>query len=213
MNWFPIPLGGLQTNCYVLYREDRKCLIFDPGEEANKLINILSEKKLVPVAMLLTHAHFDHIGAVDPIRDRYQIPVYLHEREAKWLGDPALNGSALFPVGPPIKVRNADHLIKGEGKMEIGGFVFDVYETPGHSPGSISFYFSEKGLVVSGDALFMGSVGRTDLPGGNEKELMKSIHSKLLAMPEETIVLPGHGPVTTIVDEMDTNPFLHGFRS
>ncbi|WP_059171128.1 MBL fold metallo-hydrolase [Bacillus sp. FJAT-27445] len=212
MNWFPIPLGGLQTNCYVLYREDRTCLIFDPGEEAPKLINILSEKKLKPAAILLTHAHFDHIGAVDAIRDHYKIPVYLHEREAKWLGDPHLNGSGLFPVGPPLRVGPADHLLKNEGKMELMGFEFDVFETPGHSPGSVSFYFSEKGLVVSGDALFMGSIGRTDLPGGNEKELMKSIHTKLLSLPENTIVLPGHGPVTTIEDEMDSNPFLHGFR-
>ncbi|WP_316572032.1 MBL fold metallo-hydrolase [Neobacillus sp. YIM B06451] len=211
MNWFPVPLGGLQTNCYILYREDRTCLIFDPGEEGTKLINILAEKKLEPRAILLTHAHFDHIGAVDTIRDRYGIPVYIHNREAKWLSDPALNGSGLFPVGPPIRVRDADYLIKNEGEMTVDGFTFNVFETPGHSPGSVSFYFSEKGIIVSGDALFMGSIGRTDLPGGNEKELMKSIHSKLLALPEETIVLPGHGPATTIGDEMDTNPFLHGF--
>ncbi|RHW41070.1 MBL fold metallo-hydrolase [Neobacillus notoginsengisoli] len=212
MNWFPIPLGPLQTNCYVLHDEHRQCLIFDPGEEADKLKAILAEKKLRPVAILLTHAHFDHIGAVDPIRDHYNIPVYLHENEKKWLADPARNGSAYF-LGGEVRVRDAEHLLKHEGEMELGGFSFEVFETPGHSPGSVTFYFAEKGIVVSGDTLFMGSVGRTDLPGGNEKELMKSIHTKLLELPEETIVLPGHGPVTTIGDEMAANPFLHGFRN
>ncbi|CEG27853.1 MBL fold metallo-hydrolase [Bacillus sp. B-jedd] len=211
MNWFPVPLGGLQTNCYVLYDNNRNCLIFDPGEEAAKLKSIIAEKKLNPLAIMLTHAHFDHIGAVDPIRDHYKIPVYLHEREKKWMGDPALNGSAFFP-GTPIKVRHADHILGGEGKMELDGFSFEILETPGHSPGSVSYYFPEKGIIVSGDTLFMGSVGRTDLPGGSEKELMKSIHTRLLELPEETIVLPGHGPATTIGDEMASNPFLHGFR-
>jgi hydroxyacylglutathione hydrolase len=210
MNWFPVPLGGIQANCYILHSEDRSCLIVDPGEEGKKLIRILTEKKLVPTAIILTHAHFDHIGAVDDIRNHYQIPVYVHKAEAKWLGDPSLNGSELFPV-QSIRVREADHLFEREGQFEIGGFQFTLFETPGHSPGGVAFYFSEKGLVVAGDSLFMGSIGRTDLPGGNEKVLLKSIHSKLLTLPEDTIVLPGHGPATTIGDEMDSNPFLNGF--
>ncbi|MDQ0156396.1 MBL fold metallo-hydrolase [Robertmurraya andreesenii] len=209
MNWEQIPLGPLQTNCYIIANKEKKCLIFDPGEEGSKLIRHLEQRKLTPLAILLTHAHFDHIGAVDDIRNRYHIPVYLHEQEKGWLMDPALNGSQFFMMGP-IKVNPADHVINGEGKMEVGDFSFEVFATPGHSPGSVSYYF-EDGFVVSGDALFQGSIGRTDLPGGNHEVLIKSIHEKLLVLPEETQVLPGHGPTTTIESEMDSNPFLNGF--
>lgn len=210
MNWEQIPLGPLQTNCYILANSKKNCLIVDPGEEGKKLINHLAQRKLKPQAILLTHAHFDHIGAVDDIRNQYHIPVYLHNKEKNWLVDPALNGSQFFMMGQ-IKVRQADHLISNEGTMTVGDFTFEVYETPGHSPGSVSFYFKEDGIVASGDALFQGSIGRTDLPGGNHEVLIKSIHDKLLVLPEETQVLPGHGPSTTIEMEMDTNPFLNGF--
>jgi hydroxyacylglutathione hydrolase len=210
MNWEQIPLGPLQTNCYILANADKKCLIVDPGEEGKKLITHLEQRKLKPQAVLLTHAHFDHIGAVDDIRDRYKIPVYLHHKEKNWLVDPALNGSKAFMMGP-IAVKQADHLITSEGKMEVGDFAFEVFDTPGHSPGSVSFYFKDVGIVVSGDALFQGSIGRTDLPGGSHEVLIKNIHNKLLTLPEDSLVLPGHGPTTTIESEMDTNPFLNGF--
>lgn len=210
MNWEQIPLGPLQTNCYIIANNDKNCLIVDPGEEGSKLINHLEKRKLKPQAIILTHAHFDHIGAVDDVREKYNIPVYLHIKEKNWLIDPALNGSQFFMLGK-ITVNAADHFFSSEGRMEIGDFSFEVYETPGHSPGSVSLYFKENGFVVSGDALFQGSIGRTDLPGGNHDTLIKSIHEKLLVLPEETQVLSGHGPVTTIIDEMDTNPFLNGF--
>lgn len=211
MDWEQIPLGPLQTNCYILANSQKTCLIVDPGEEGNKLINHLEKRKLKPQAILLTHAHFDHIGAVDDIRDHYGIPVYLHEKEAKWLLDPALNGSQFFTVGHLVRVKPADHIITLEGKTTVGDFWFEVWETPGHSPGSISLYFKDEGVVISGDALFQGSIGRTDLPGGNQKQLLESIHKKLLVLPEETQVLPGHGIITTIQSEMDSNPFLNGF--
>jgi glyoxylase-like metal-dependent hydrolase (beta-lactamase superfamily II) len=136
--------------------------------------------------------------------------VYLHTQEKKWLTDPVLNGSRLFGMGE-VKAEPADYLLSGNQDLSIGEFTFTVLETPGHSPGSISFYFQEAGLVASGDALFQGSIGRTDLPGGSHETLLKSIHKKLLVMPEETLVLSGHGPVTTIGQEMDSNPFLNGF--
>lgn len=211
MKWFRVPLGPLQTNCYILSEQDGTCLIIDPGEEGSKLHNWLKEKKVTPKAILLTHAHFDHIGAVDFIRDMYQIPVYIHAKEAKWLTDPALNGSQRFMGIQPIKVKEADVLIKKEEKLEIGLFHFQVLETPGHSPGSISFYFENERMVVSGDALFQQSIGRTDLPGGNHEQLIQSIHKKLLTLPIDTLVLSGHGPETIIEDEMDSNPFLNGF--
>lgn len=211
MKWQQIPLGALQTNCYIVENPDKTCLIVDPGEEGNKLINVLNRRKLIPLAILLTHAHFDHIGAVNIMREAYHIPVYIHKQEGKWLTDPALNGSQLFMQVEPIRVNPADYLINHEGAMTIGTFEFQVYHTPGHSPGSISFYFDKEGVVISGDALFQGSIGRTDLPGGNHGQLIKSIHDKLLILPEDTYVLSGHGSVTTIGEEMDSNPFLNGF--
>ncbi|ETI67047.1 MBL fold metallo-hydrolase [Neobacillus vireti] len=211
MKWQQVPLGSLQTNCYIVENPDRSCLIFDPGSEGKKLIQLLNQRKLKPSAIFLTHAHFDHIGAVTEVRNAYQIPVYIHKQEEKWLGDPALNGSQLFMYQNSIKVSDADHIIKNEGAMEINDFAFSVFHTPGHSPGSISYYFEKEGFVISGDALFQGSIGRTDLPGGNHSQLIKSIHDKLLTLPEDTYVLSGHGPVTTIGDEMDSNPFLNGF--
>lgn len=211
MKWLQIPLGPLQTNCYLIPNERKECLIFDPGGEGQKLIGIIEENKLNPIAILLTHTHYDHIGAVDIIREHYKIPVYVHEKEAKWLLDPALNGSIFFASDPLVRQKPADHTIAKEGKITVGDFTFELYETPGHSPGSVSFYFNELGIVVSGDALFQGSIGRTDLPGGNYDELINSIRTKLLVLPEDTVVLPGHGNITTIANEMNSNPFLNGF--
>lgn len=211
MKWFRMPLGAIQTNCYILSENDGSCLIVDPGDEAKKVIEWVNSRKLKPAAILLTHAHFDHIGAVDKVRETYNIPVYLHEKEKKWLGDPSLNGSQFFPVGELIRVKDADVLIQKEEEMQLGSFKFSILETPGHSPGSISFYFEKEGFVFSGDALFQRSIGRTDLPGGNESQLLKSIHDKLLSLPEDTWVLSGHGPETTIAEEMDGNPYLNGF--
>lgn len=211
LKWNQIPLGPLQTNCYLVNDKDGSCLVVDPGAEPQKLISIIEEHNLKPICILLTHAHFDHIGAVDGIREEYQIPVYIHVKEADWLADPSLNGSQYFMMSKTIRARQADHLFGEEGDVSIGNFTFSLFYTPGHSPGSVSFYFPDGQFVVAGDALFQGSIGRTDLPGGNHNQLLNSIHEKLLVLPEETAVLPGHGPVTTIGNEMDSNPFLNGF--
>ncbi|MBS4173531.1 MBL fold metallo-hydrolase [Bacillus sp. FJAT-49736] len=211
MEWKQIPLGLLQTNCYVLYNQEKDCIIFDPGAEGDKLIATLENEKLHPLAILLTHAHFDHIGAVDEVKKHFDIPVYIHEEEASWLTDPSLNGSQLFLNGRAIVASPADHLIKAEGTLAIGGFTFNILETPGHSPGSISFYVKELKTIFAGDTLFQGSIGRTDLPWGNHEQLMESIREKLLTLPRETAVLPGHGSITSIEDEIRSNPFLNNY--
>ncbi|MBM7701540.1 MBL fold metallo-hydrolase [Metabacillus iocasae] len=210
MMYVQIPLGPLQTNCYVLANEEKECVIFDPGAQSEKLIRFIEEKQYKPLAILLTHAHFDHIGAVDDVKEKYSLPVYIHQDEQHWLTDPALNGSQFFGIGS-ISAGEATDIISEEGILNIGSFELYVFETPGHSPGSVSYYAAKEGLVFSGDALFAGSIGRTDLPGGNHRQLLASIDKKLMQLPEETVVLSGHGSETTVGQEMDQNPFLNGF--
>ncbi|MFS0861546.1 MBL fold metallo-hydrolase [Fredinandcohnia sp. 179-A 10B2 NHS] len=212
MKWQRIPLGPLQTNAYILTNDKKECVIFDPGGDGKWLVSVLRQQNVKPIAILLTHAHFDHIGAIDDIRNNWSIPIYIHEKEKDWLVDPALNRSSYFMPGHEISVKGEEvHTLQKEGTFIVDSFTFDLFYTPGHSPGSVSFYNKELGVVFSGDALFSGSIGRTDLPGGNHDQLLSSIHSKLLTLPEDTIVLSGHGPETTIEAEMDSNPFLNGF--
>lgn len=208
MKYYQLPLGPLGTNCYIVMNEKKECIIFDPGEEGVKLVQFIKSNQLKPLAVLLTHAHFDHIGAVDDVRDAFGIEAYIHEKEKKWLADPILNGSQKFMMRTATKQRPAEHIISEEGTLKISDFIFEVFETPGHSPGSISFYLREAGYLFSGDVLFKGSVGRTDLAGGSMDVLMKSIEQKILTLPRNTIVFPGHGEITLIEDEVDYNPFL-----
>ncbi len=205
------PLGYIQTNCYIISNQKKECLIVDPGGHADALIKELKKLQLKPLAILLTHAHFDHIGALDEVREEFAIPVYIHKAEEKWLKDPMKNGSGKYEEIPSLVCKEADHVISSEGNMSISDFHFEMVFTPGHSPGSITYYFQQEGFAIVGDTLFENSIGRTDLPGGNEKQLMTVIHNKLLTMPEDTIIYPGHGPATTVGNEMNSNPFLHGF--
>lgn len=207
LHWLQIPLGALQTNCYVLFHGE-VCLIIDPGGEGEKLIDWLKNNNKKPLAILLTHTHFDHIGAVDLLREHYQIPVYVHRKEEDWLENPLMNGSALFFPDRPLTVKKADKIIEQEGKLSIGPFQIKVFETPGHSPGSISFYLEEKDVLFAGDTLFYGSIGRTDLPGGSMEQLLQAIKTKIFTLPEKTTVLPGHGPETTVIREKQYNPFF-----
>ncbi|WAA11453.1 MBL fold metallo-hydrolase [Fervidibacillus halotolerans] len=207
MEWERFVLGPLETNGYCFINEDR-CLFIDPGNEAERIIEFIKKRQLKLEAILLTHAHFDHIGAADDIRMEYGAPLYVHEKEMDWLDQPMLNGSGLFFPNNPIRINGADESIRTEGRLEVAGFSFQVFETPGHSPGSVSFYFKEENLIVCGDTLFAEGIGRTDLPGGDFKQLMTSIQQKLLTLPDQTVVLPGHGPITNIGKEKKMNPFI-----
>ncbi|MCR2820388.1 MBL fold metallo-hydrolase [Lederbergia panacisoli] len=206
MKWLQIPLGPMQTNCYLLYNQGKDCIIFDPGEQGLDLNKFLKNEGFSPLAIVMTHAHFDHIGAVDLVRDEWEIPVYIHTLESEWLKSPELNGSARY--GANIAARTADYLLSQEEPLKIGTFKLHVLHTPGHSPGSISYYSKEANALFGGDTLFDGSIGRTDLPGGNHEQLLSSIKTKLFTLPESTEVLPGHGPATTIKKEKESNPFL-----
>lgn len=211
MEYKQIPLGAIQTNCYLIWNDHKNCLIIDPGDNGTKLISIISKLELSPIAILLTHAHFDHIGAVETVRTEFSIPVYIHSKEDEWLINPKLNGSVSFRLPQPVVAKPADYYLDENPAMKIGDFTFKVLETPGHSPGSVTFYFEDEGVAFVGDALFYEGVGRTDLTGGNTRTLIDSIHNKLLVLPEETVVLSGHGRSTTIGHEMDHNPYLNGF--
>ena len=200
-----VPLGPIATNAYV-FHENHKALVIDPGGDFEKLQNYLQERELDVIAVLLTHAHFDHIGAVDAVRDAYGAPVYIHEKEAEWLGDPEKNGSALFGLGE-ITARPADHYY-AIGQMQIGDFPFEVRHTPGHSPGSVSFVFRNQRLTIAGDTLFQRGIGRTDLPGGSREVLERSIKEQLLPLRNDMRIFPGHGQPTTIGEEREENPFL-----
>lgn len=197
-------LGPLGTNCYLVHN-NKSALVIDPGGEANKIITFLQQNQLTAEAILLTHAHFDHIGAVEALRTNLGLDVYLHQAEVDWLGNPHLNRSASYP-GEAIITNQAEHMLI-PGKLTVGPFTFEVIHTPGHSPGSVSFVF-EEGFVISGDVLFQQGIGRTDLPGGNMDQLELSIINDLYQLNESFVVYPGHGPSTTIKEEKKSNPFF-----
>ena len=205
-----LSLGPLGTNCYILSKENN-CLIIDPGGDDHIIKEYVRKNNLTPLAILLTHAHFDHIGAVQEIRTYYNIDVYLHDAEKTWLENPELNRSILFLGEENAYQIDAPDCIIEPGELVIGDFKMGVVHTPGHSPGSVTFIFEDDELIVSGDVLFQRGIGRTDLPGGDMQQLAHSIVTKIYVLNELFTVYPGHGPATKIKDEKELNPFTLQF--
>lgn len=201
-------VGMVGTNCYFAVNEDTKeCLIIDPGDNAGMLAGKITDGGYTPVAILLTHGHFDHIMGVEGLRARFHIPVYVHEDDADMIEHPQLNAGAM--IGASVSVR-ADQTVKDGDVLNLAGMEIHVMHTPGHTPGGVCYYFPKEEVVFSGDTLFCGSVGRTDLPGGSMSALIRSIREKVLKLPDLTIVYTGHGEPTKIGDEKRDNPFIFG---
>lgn len=202
--------NAFDENTYVIFNEKNECWIVDPGmystEETAQMISFLADKHLDPKGIINTHTHLDHIFGVQPLIDKYHIPFGVHEQETTVLKMAA--GSAVV-FGFDLKAApKPTFYIKENTPLQLGDDHLEVFFTPGHSPGSISFYYPKGNWVISGDVLFQGSIGRTDLPGGNYETLISSIRSSLFTLPGETTVLSGHGPATTIAHERKHNPFL-----
>jgi hydroxyacylglutathione hydrolase len=202
-------LGSFETNCYILRESEaaKDCLIIDTGLEADELINFLQQHKLNPVAVVLTHGHIDHVTGVAMLRQNFpEIKVYIHKLDAEMLTGTKDNLSDL--AGQAFSTAPADIFIDEPDTIEQAGIRLDVFHTPGHTPGGVSLYSKQHNLVLVGDTLFAGSVGRTDFPNASFAKLKKSIKEKLFTLPDETVCLPGHGPPTTIAQEKTHNPFL-----
>lgn len=199
-------VGPVQTNCYFAYNTDTsECIIVDPGDDRTDIIDYLEKKKLAPVAILLTHGHFDHIGAVADLKNKYKLKVYAAEAERETLKEPDINLSSQL-MGGRMSIE-ADEWLEDGQEFELIGEKIRCLLTPGHTEGGMCFYFVNSGMLFSGDTLFQQSVGRTDFPGGSMSTLIHSIRSKLFVLPDYVRVYPGHGMMTSIKDEKMLNPF------
>jgi hydroxyacylglutathione hydrolase len=197
-------VGPLQDNCYLVRREGSdRALLIDPGDEAQKLLGVMEELGTEPEAILLTHTHFDHIGAVAPIARATGAPVHCPREELAVLADPTKFFGAMFG---PVEGWEAEQPIEGDQRLKLAGFDVDVISTPGHSPGHVTFVIDD--ALFSGDVLFQGSIGRTDLPGADHETLMASIAGLLDRFDDDARVHPGHMGLTTLGRERATNPFL-----
>ncbi|HET6885316.1 MAG TPA: MBL fold metallo-hydrolase [Rubrobacteraceae bacterium] len=204
-----LTVGPFQENCYVIGDEATgEGALIDPGDEAARIALAVERTNLEIGWIIITHAHIDHVGAVAALVDEYACPVLMHAEAEPMLGQ--LPTQAMMMGLRFGKVPAVDRHIEDDEVLEVGGLELKALYTPGHAPGHLAFYLESEGLVLSGDALFAGGVGRTDLFGGDMKLLLRSIDERLMTLPDETRVLPGHGPETTIGEERAHNPFLGG---
>jgi hydroxyacylglutathione hydrolase len=204
-----IPVGPLQCNCSVIGDEaTHEAIVIDPGDDVEQVLSLVRKHNLQVKQIVITHAHIDHVGGAMKLRTATQAPILLNQNDyallkmldvqAAWIGMPT-----------PGKVE-IDNSLGQADTVKAGSLAAHVLETPGHTEGSICLYFPLEKKLIAGDTLFAGSIGRTDLPGGSYQKILHSLHDRVLALPDETIVVPGHGPLTTIGEERESNPFLQG---
>ena len=199
-------LGMVSTNCYLVYNDDTKeGVVVDPADNGAYILNKCNELGVTPVAILLTHGHFDHILAAEEIKKKYNIPIYACAKEEKTLQDPRINLTAFHMSSYTLK---ADVYLTDLQVVELAGFSVQMIETPGHTLGSCCYYLKDEGVLFSGDTVFCGSVGRTDFPEGSTAAIVNSLHRLLEALPDDTEVYPGHDTSTTIGYEKRYNPFV-----
>jgi glyoxylase-like metal-dependent hydrolase (beta-lactamase superfamily II) len=201
------PVGPLQCNCSVIGDEQsREAMVIDPGDQIDDILRILKEEKLTLKQIVVTHAHIDHVGGAMKLKAATGAPILMNQKDEALLKMLDVQ-AAWIGMKPPGAVQ-VDEAI-GEGRvLQVGGISSSVIHTPGHTEGSICLYFPEQKTLIAGDTLFAGSIGRTDLPGGSYEKIIRSLHNQLLQLPDETQVVPGHGPLTSIGEERETNPFL-----
>ncbi len=208
LNLKTLVLGMVQTNCYIVSNDESKeAIVFDPADDADRIEQYLKANDLVCKGILLTHGHFDHILAAEDLAARTKAPIHAHEAEEKLLKEPRLNASSQIrrecTLIPEVLLQDGQNI-------ELAGFKIKVIHTPGHTAGGVCYYFQSHGTLISGDTLFLESIGRTDLPTGNSKQLVASINEKLMILEDQVKVYPGHGRPTTIGFERDNNVYLSG---
>lgn len=201
------PVGPLQCNCSVIGDEKtHDAMVIDPGDQIEGILEILRQEKLTLKQIVITHAHIDHVGGAMKLKSATGAPILMNQNDHALLKMLDMQ-AAWIGMRPPGDVQ-VDEAI-GQGRvLKIGEISSNVIHTPGHTEGSICLYFPTEKKLIAGDTLFAGSIGRTDLPGGSMDKIMRSLHTQVLALPDETEVIPGHGPVTTVGEERETNPFL-----
>ena len=200
-----LAVGPFQSNCYVLADgAGGPAAVVDPGDEAGRILALLRDRGLTVSHILLTHGHLDHIGAVRAVKEATGAAVCIHPLDAPMLEDPSRNLSA--GSGRPVTAPEPDRLLEDGEELQVGSLRLRVLHTPGHTPGGVCFLLDDR--VLSGDTLFAGTIGRSDFPGGDMEQLLESIRTKLLPLPDHLLVCPGHGDATTIGEEKQGNPFL-----
>jgi glyoxylase-like metal-dependent hydrolase (beta-lactamase superfamily II) len=202
-----LPLGPLQTNCYLaICKETMETAVIDPSWDGQKIAQIASERGCTITHILLTHSHFDHVGGLAELKEESSAPIYIHPDAVPMLAR-ATEAAARFNL-PLTTPPAADRMLAEGDVIDVGNLKLEVLLTPGHAPGHVCFYVREENVLFDGDVLFQQSIGRTDLPGCDHAMLMKVLREKIMVLPDETAVLSGHGPTTTIGQEKKWNPFI-----